>query len=117
MGRYYLDNNTLGFYAFCQNNSGGYFETSANVAHTVYIEAENWEHANTRAEEIGIYFDGVSAGLDCRCCGDRWYDMWRTDTPIHLVNTIEEHARERVGGMFSKEARVHYLNGEVKSFE
>lgn len=112
-----MDNNTLGFYAFGQNNSGGYFETSASLAHIVYIEAENWEHANKRAEDIGIYFNGVDSGQDCRCCGDRWEEMWELDTPIHLEKTIEEHAQERVGGFLQKEIRVHYLNGEVNSFE
>ena len=25
-----------------------------------------------KAYEIGLYFDGVKAGRDCECCGDRW---------------------------------------------
>ena len=28
--------------------------------------------ANTKACDIGIYFDGVANGADCECCGDRW---------------------------------------------
>lgn len=60
------------FYMFSQNNSGGSFIINKDVAELVAIEAENAKEANKRAEEIGIYFDGVDEGSDCDCCGDRW---------------------------------------------
>ena len=31
------------------------------------------------AEDIGLYFDGVEQGMDCSCCGDRWYRAWEDD--------------------------------------
>ncbi len=35
------------------------------------VEADTVE-ANHRARKLGIYFDGIQAGTDCRDCGDRW---------------------------------------------
>lgn len=61
------------YYIFDQNNSGGSFDVNDNVAEYVIIEANNNEEANDKAEDIGIYFNGVNQGLDCDCCGDRWY--------------------------------------------
>ena len=39
----------------------------------LFVYADTPEEADVVAESIGIYFDGVSAGKDCACCGDRWY--------------------------------------------
>jgi predicted 3-demethylubiquinone-9 3-methyltransferase (glyoxalase superfamily) len=60
------------FFLFSQNNSGGSFIVNDKVAEYVIIEANKASHANSDAEEIGIYFSGVSTGDDCGCCGDRW---------------------------------------------
>ena len=38
----------------------------------LFVYANTPEEADVVAESIGIYFDGVSAGKDCACCGDRW---------------------------------------------
>jgi hypothetical protein len=62
------------FYEFSQNNSGGHFDVDENVCHRVIIEATNERHSISIAKEIGIYFDGCAIGVDCSCCGDRWYD-------------------------------------------
>jgi hypothetical protein len=64
------------FYVFRQNNSGGYFEINDDVTQFVIIEADGHEDANSRAVEIGIYFEGVDRDLDCSCCGDRWDEAW-----------------------------------------
>lgn len=62
------------FYLYDQNNSGGGFDFDADkgVTHHVIIEANSAEHADERAQEIGIYFNGVEEERDCACCGDRW---------------------------------------------
>ena len=60
------------FYKFRQNNSGGSFDVNADVTIEVYIEAEDVDMANIKAQEIGIYFDGCNTERDCPCCGDRW---------------------------------------------
>ena len=67
-------------FRFWQNNSGGGWAdiepVTPNVrtdGHDVYIEAESSDEADKIAEANGIYFGGVSEGIDCECCGDRWY--------------------------------------------
>ena len=55
------------WYRFWQNNSGGRMKPPAVV---VYVEALDPKHANARAKDIGLYFDGEG---DCSCCGDRWH--------------------------------------------
>lgn len=63
------------FFEFDQNNSGGVFDRDdeAGIGPRVWIEALDANHANQRAETIGLYFDGCEDGRDCECCGDRWY--------------------------------------------
>ena len=70
------------FFLYRQNNSGGCFDQDENVDVNVIIEARY--EPNRIAEDIGIYFDGVYKGMDCSCCGDRWYD-----SPDYY-DTIEE---------------------------
>jgi hypothetical protein len=62
------------WFHFRQNNSGGSFDVNdeKGIGPHVYIEAIDADHANVRAEALGIYFDGVDQGNDCECCGDRW---------------------------------------------
>ncbi len=63
------------FYTFMQNNSGGHFsfDEKLGITHFVIIEGDSEEEAEDKAKCIGIYYDGVDDGLDCPCCGDRWY--------------------------------------------
>lgn len=67
------------FYVYRQNNSGGFFEINDDVTQFVIIEADSDTDANSRAEKIGIYFDGCHKDTDCPCCGDRWDAAWRDD--------------------------------------
>lgn len=60
------------FFHFRQNNSGGGF---SGPAKNVWIEADDGEDANDRAERVGLYFNGTDDGTDCDCCGDRWWPM------------------------------------------
>ena len=66
------------WYEFSQNNSGGVFDIDdeKGIGPTVWIETDNAEHANKRALDIGLYFDGVAEGKDCGCCGDRWQEAY-----------------------------------------
>lgn len=73
-------------FRFWQNNSGGFHldiepvsDSVTLVGHNVHIEAENATQANKIAELNGVYFDGVSSGLDCDCCGDRWSRVYYPD--------------------------------------
>lgn len=67
------------FYEFRQNNSGGVFHRNKDVDETVIIEAINAGQANSKAQNIGIYFNGCKDDMDCYCCGDRWYDIHSDD--------------------------------------
>ena len=67
------------FFTFYQNNSGGYFLEDEDVDQYVVIHAKNHYEANDKAQDLGIYFDGVKKGRDCDCCGDRWNEVGRND--------------------------------------
>lgn len=65
------------YFEFRQNNSGGVF---TNDAKYVFVAADSCDKANEIAEnETFIYFDGCSIGIDCGCCGDRWYQCDEDD--------------------------------------
>jgi hypothetical protein len=101
------------FYFFSQNNSGGDFVVDDNVAEYVIIEADNYEQANDKAEDVGIYFDGCRGGMDCPCCGDRWGEVDESDSsdvPSIYNTPIDQYK----GGIFSKEYRIHYANGNIE---
>jgi hypothetical protein len=78
------------WFKFNQNNSGGKFTYSKNLADHVWIEADNPRHANIIAEDLGIYFDGCDTGRDCPCCGDRWYPVYGTGSDITLDQLLEK---------------------------
>lgn len=82
------------FFHYRQNNSGGQFVRDNDVDKHVIIEADDAMHADVRARDIGIYFDGVYEGLDCNCCGDRWRESdWGDGTPTPQIygDTIDLH--------------------------
>ena len=96
------------WYHFSQNNSGGSFTINKNVAEEVFIEAQNVYTANNLGLIIGLYFDGVEQGIDCKCCGSRWY---RTKEEISIADMMEyiyKYLPE-----YSKTLRVHCLDGTV----
>ena len=69
------------FYVFHQNNSGGYFtEPAKNI---IVKDAGDSEQATEVALKAGIYFNGIAAGLDCSCCGDRWFPMTESFDMLH----------------------------------
>lgn len=99
------------FYEFDQNNSGGYFVENETICHRLFIEADSEYEAIFKAEELGCYWDGVAKGIDCECCGDRWYFPDQVD-----VNNIEEYAQSLADkwGWTTPDARIFYKNGRVK---
>ena len=62
------------FYLFSQNNSYGHFDVDDRLCHRLFIEADSEKESIEKAEDLGCYWDGVAEGIDCPCCGDRWYD-------------------------------------------
>ena len=103
------------FYFYSQNNSGGSFDRDdkTGIGEQVSIEAVDHNHANQRAQELGIYFDGCDNGQDCPCCGDRWSEADESDgtaTPSIWGTPIEKCT----DGLFRKDIFVHYLDGTFK---
>ena len=69
----------LKWFTYNQNNSGGSFHKDKDVDVYVIIQATSFKEANDFAKAIGIYFGGVAYGVDCGCCGDRWYPADKMD--------------------------------------
>jgi len=108
------------FYEFVQNNSGGAFHVTDTLCHRLFIEAEDADAATIKAESLGVYFDGCDSGMDCPCCGDRWYSCSEIKLPHkHYtkkpVKTIEEYAQIMADqyGWTKPDARIFYANGKV----
>lgn len=110
------------YYHFRQNNSGGDFVFSDGISVHVIIEALSAEHANERAVECGLYFDGVSEGRDCSCCGDRWCKASEHDAEAspciygEPVGSPENIEWARMWAQGHPYAYVHHLDGRVESF-
>ena len=112
------------FYLFSQNNSGGDWDLShPNLGIYTYIEANSEEEAISRAEEVGMYFDGVAKGVDCDCCGDRWKrECKKIDPKISFDDSYEDALKwnvlklaEQDLGVGQKSTLV-YLNGKVTTY-
>lgn len=78
------------FYIFDQNNSGGRFGLPAMY---VFVEADSAKAANDIAREKGLYFNGVSYGRDCECCGDRWYACDESDACDDVISYLSVYSR------------------------
>jgi len=107
------------FFTFSQNNSGGGFreDAKAGIGHYVIIEALDADHANRRAEDIGLYFGGQG---DCPCCGDRWSEAWSgdgKDKPCIYEQDVSggKYKNEWVFSFTPKESYIHYLDGTIKT--
>ena len=105
------------FYTFNQNNSGGSFvyDEKRGISEWVIIEAKSSTEANDIAKDIGIYFDGISEGKDCPCCGDRWHPASEDDgkeSPMCYGTKAENYKtwfRNKV-----LPVAIHYLDGTIK---
>ena len=106
------------FYEYSQNNSGGSFSNSEKegIAEYVIIEALNAEHANTRAENIGLYFDGCDNGTDCSCCGDRWHRAYKSDGS-DVPSIYGEPLANMEKSSYCDCCFVHYLDGKFEKIE
>lgn len=70
-----------------QNNSGGSFVVNDKLTCRLFIEADTYEEAEGKAFGMGVYYDGCSKGMDCGCCGDRWYEGDEVKLPITYTET------------------------------
>ena len=111
---------TSKFFTYNQNNSGGAFDINKEkgIGEYVIVEAMNLNDADARAESIGLYFHGVEDGMDCDCCGDRWYSPYDdgSEEPLIYDRTPEDYKN---GDNWSKNKTiaVHYLDGSVKCYD
>lgn len=107
------------FYHYSQNNSSGTFHEYAEdgIGTDVIIEAYSAKSANKRAKKIGIYFDGVRKGVDCPCCGDRWYKAY-DDNKGTINPTINNKALDEIeSGDYRKDAYIHYFDGRIERYK
>ena len=95
------------FFEFSQNNTGGSFDVDENVAHRVLIEADTADEAIEKAESLGMYWDGVENGMDCPCCGDRWYRPWGDDGKEfpYTYGSFEKKEAEKIAEKYQAEFR------------
>jgi hypothetical protein len=102
------DKSKLNLYVFRQNNSGGRFREDDVLAVNMVIEANSEEQAMRRGGQLGIYFDGVRKGIDCDCCGDRWYtpdvlkfpmDNWNNESKS--CNDFEDYMKMQNAGKYN----------------
>lgn len=90
------------FYLFEQNNSGGSFIVNDKICHRLFIEADCGGDALEIAESLGCYWGGVSKGMDCPCCGDRWntyyneIDIEKLNAEGYMVSLYEFHGEDAV---------------------
>lgn len=114
---------TLYWYEFSQNNSGGVMHEDESICNRLFIQAHSYNEARQKALSIGVYFDGCDNGIDCSCCGDRWSDYERKITFPHRYsfelsfNNIEEYAQQLAndyGTWTSPDGRLFYYEGTVK---
>ncbi len=103
------------FYEFNQNNSGGSFVVDENVCHRVVIEAHSESEAIAKAESLGCYWNGCDEGMDCSCCGDRWY---ASPSEINISEWKEKGYRVNVYSHY-KDAEERWFNlyGEFPRIE
>lgn len=112
------------YFHFSQNNSGGSFDftESEGITHHVIIEAKDAEDANITAITKGLYFDGCDNGIDCSCCGDRWYRVGQYgEDKGDAVPMVYGEPVESSPTMFrwmpeGKEAAVHHADGRIEWF-
>lgn len=92
------------FFAFSQNNSGGYYIQNEEVNEFVIIEARNESEAISKLYEITEDYLEY-----CECCGPRW------DSSIWGDGGYEKPTIKKVGYFNSEEtAIVHYYDGTTE---
>lgn len=113
------------YFTYGQNNTGGNFvyDNVKGIATYVMIEAESADKANQKAEELGLYWNGVDTSSDCDCCGDRWYPA-SSDAegdirpsiygmPVQFLTIKNDLIKWHKEGY---ECFVHYADGRVEGY-
>ena len=95
------------WFNYHQNNSGGFF---TGPARWVAIKAETAEAANQAAERLGLYWNGVSTGCDCECCGDRWYPCDDEYDGELCPDKPYDNASQIILNLCPSEYRIEFIN-------
>lgn len=112
----------MSWFEFDQNNSGGSFDVDDKLCHRLFIEADDYDTAERIATHLGVYFNGVSQGIDCGCCGDRWSNYMPDELefpmdyePSTIFHNVEEYAQYMANnyGWTKPDARLFYKDGRV----
>lgn len=109
------------YFEFCQNNSGGSFDVDEKLCHRLIIQAETELTAIEKVQDMGVYFDGCEKGIDCDCCGDRWYEPSEVDIKRSAnaykkkFKNIEQYAQHMANeyGWTYPDVRIFYANGAM----
>jgi len=88
-------------YEFNQNNSGGSFVVDDKLCHRLLIEAESVDEASDIAENLGVYYNGCESGMDCECCGDRWYRPWNSNTFPYSYGTFTSDEANKIAEKYN----------------
>ena len=82
----------------------------------VIVEANSKEEADNKAESIGLYWNGVDEGHDCKCCGNRWPNCYIdvNDTPhVWDQDVSTSYTTNYIWMKNKEEVFIHYLDGKV----
>lgn len=108
----------MAFYQWNQNNSGGIFVVNDQLCHRIIVEADTMKEAEHKAFDMGVYYNGCYDGIDCDCCGDRWYCADTVDIPneSYSYDSVEDYAQHLADeyGWTTPDIRIFYKNGEVE---
>lgn len=99
------------FFEYSQNNSGGSFANSGDVANYVIVEAPSASVADAIAGSKGLYFYGDG---DCPCCGPRWSTAWGEGDPVpsHYEEPIIDFTPVEIDKESWTQCVIHYLDGK-----
>ena len=105
------------FYCYRQNNSFGVWSKPAIA---LIIEADTQQEAEDIACDMGVYFDGCEEGIDCPCCGDRWYShpMEFEQPGVYDSGDYMGHTEYRIGSHTSvPSVMIIHSDGNVETFD
>lgn len=106
------------FFEYRQNNSGGRFDVDETLTIRVIVEAKDQEQAIKIGKDLGIYFNGCDEGIDCSCCGDRWYEP--SEINLQYGTFSKEEAKEMALRYRGKIVPTRYKDsvryGKIKDF-
>lgn len=106
------------FFEYRQNNSGGGFNVNDTLTVLVIVEAKDQKQAIQIGESLGIYFNGCDKGMDCPCCGDRWYEPDEVNLHYGILSDdeLEEMALGYKGEIVPTRFKTYAREGKNKDF-